>query len=167
MSFCLKCGKEIEDGNVVCFDCAASEVAQPAAAPAENQAPVQQPQYGQQPYGQAPYGQQPQYGQQPYGQAPYGQQPYGQAPYGQQPYGQAPYGQPYNPYGTPEPGANIGLIILSVLIPIAGVILGIVNWSKSPKAARSYLVAGIVSWVINFIIIFIASFLMSGYGYYY
>ena len=158
MAFCLKCGKEIEEGNVVCFECAAAEVpSQPQAAPANNQ----------QPYGQS-YGQQP-YGQQPYGQQPYGQQPYGQQPYGQQPYGQQPYGQPYNPYGAPMPeaSANVGMIILSVLIPIAGIILAIVNWSKSPKAARTYLVAGIISWFISFIIIFAFSFAMGYGGYYY
>ena len=178
MAFCLKCGKEIEEGNVVCFECAAAEVpSQPQAAPANNQQPYgqsygqqpygQQP-YGQQPYGQQPYGQQP-YGQQPYGQQPYGQQPYGQQPYGQQPYGQQPYGQPYNPYGAPMPeaSANVGMIILSVLIPIAGIILAIVNWSKSPKAARTYLVAGIISWFISFIIIFAFSFAMGYGGYYY
>ena len=34
MAFCVKCGKEIEEGNVVCFECAAAELpAQPEAAP--------------------------------------------------------------------------------------------------------------------------------------
>ncbi len=133
MAFCLKCGKEIEEGNVVCFECAAAELpSQPEAAPVNNQ------------------------------------QPYGQS-YGQQPYGQQPYGQPYNPYGVPMPeaSANVGMIILSVLIPIAGIILAIVNWSKSPKAARTYLVAGIISWFISFIIIFAFSFAMGYGGYYY
>lgn len=52
MAFCVKCGKEIEEGNVVCFECAAAELpAQPEAAPVNNQP------YGQQPYGQQPYGQ--------------------------------------------------------------------------------------------------------------
>lgn len=126
----MKCGKEIEEGNVVCFECAAAELhAQPEAAPVNNQ------------------------------------------PYGQQPYGQQPYGQPYNPYGMPMPEdkANVGMVILSVLFPIAGLILAIVNWSKSPKAARTYLVAGIISWVVSFIIIFVFSFAMGygGYCYYY
>lgn len=128
MAFCVKCGKEIEEGNVVCFECAAAELpAQPEAAPVNNQ------------------------------------------PYGQQPYGQQPYCQPYNPYGMPMPEdkANVGMVILSVLIPIAGLILAIVNWSKSPKAARTYLVAGIISWVVSFIIIFVFSFAMGYGGYYY
>ena len=128
MAFCVKCGKEIEEGNVVCFECAAAELpAQPEAAPVNNQ------------------------------------------PYGQQPYGQQPYGQPYNPYGMPMPEdkANVGMVILSVLIPIAGLILAIVNWSKSPKTARIYLVAGIISWVVSFIIIFVFSFAMGYGGYYY
>lgn len=123
MAFCVKCGKEIEEGNVVCFECAAAELpAQPEAAPVNNQ-----------------------------------------------PYGQQPYGQPYNPYGMPMPEykANVGMVILSVLIPIAGLILAIVNWSKSPKAARTYLVAGIISWVVSFIIIFVFSFAMGYGGYYY
>lgn len=128
MAFCVKCGKEIEEGNVVCFEYAAAELpAQPEAAPVNNQ------------------------------------------PYGQQPYGQQPYGQPYNSYGMPMPEdkANVGMVILSVLIPIAGLILAIVNWSKSPKAARTYLVAGIISWVVSFIIIFVFSFVMGYGGYYY
>ena len=53
MAFCVKCGKEIEEGNVVCFECAAAELpAQPEAAPVNNQP------YGQQPYAQPynPYG---------------------------------------------------------------------------------------------------------------
>lgn len=123
MAFCVKCGKEIEEGNVVCFECAAAELpAQPEAAPVNNQ-----------------------------------------------PYGQQPYGQPYNPYGMPMPEdkANVGMVILSVLIPIAGLILAIVNWSKLPKAARTYLVAGIISWVVSFIIIFVFSFVMGYGGYYY
>ena len=67
----------------------------------------------------------------------------------------------------PEDKANVGMVILSVLIPIAGLILAIVNWSKSPKAARTYLVAGIISWVGRFIIIFVFSFAMGYGGYYY
>lgn len=123
MAFCVKCGKEIEEGNVVCFECAAAELpAQPEAAPVNNQ-----------------------------------------------PYGQQPYGQPYNSYGMPMPEdkANVGMVILSVLIPIAGLILAIVNRSKSPKTARTYLVAGIISWVVSFIIIFVFSFAMGYGGYYY
>lgn len=78
----------------------------------------------------------------------------GYPPYQQAPYQQTPYQDPYQP-GVPAPKdkASIGLIIVSLLIPIVGVILGIVNWKKTPNAAKTYLIVGIVAWVINFIIV--------------
>ncbi len=51
--------------------------------------------------------------------------------------------------------ANIGLIILSVLIPIVGVILWPVMNGKSPKAARVYGLTGIISWVVYFLLMIV------------
>lgn len=60
---------------------------------------------------------------------------------------------------NPDDKANGGLIALSILIPIAGVILWPVKHSKTPKAARTYGLCGIISWVVYFI------FLMMVGGY--
>ncbi len=106
---------------------------------------VQQPngqQYGQQPDGQQygqPYVQQPdgqQYGQ-PYGQQysqPYGQQPYGQQPNGQQ-YGQ-PYGQQPDGQQNDNSSMSIVALILSFIIPIVGLILGIIDVSKHDRTKK-------------------------------
>ncbi len=50
--------------------------------------------------------------------------------------------------------ANGGLIILSILIPIVGIIMGIVNLAKGKtRSGKAYLIAGIVSFVVYLIII--------------
>ncbi|MBQ4111146.1 MAG: zinc ribbon domain-containing protein [Clostridia bacterium] len=47
-----------------------------------------------------------------------------------------------------EDKASGGLIALSILIPIAGIILWPVKHSQTPKAARTYGLCGIISWVV-------------------
>lgn len=54
-----------------------------------------------------------------------------------------------------EDKANIGLIILSVLFPIVGVILWPVMHGKSPKAARTYGITGIVAWAATFLLMLV------------
>lgn len=45
--------------------------------------------------------------------------------------------------------ANTGLVVLSVLIPLAGIILGIINISSGKKhAGKVYLWTGIIVWLV-------------------
>lgn len=44
--------------------------------------------------------------------------------------------------------ANIGLLALSIFLPIAGIILWPVMHRKSPIAARTYGLTGIIAWVV-------------------
>ncbi len=48
-------------------------------------------------------------------------------------------------YSTEE-NVNVGLVILSVIIPLIGLILGIVNLSnKNKRAGKAYLIAALIS----------------------
>ena len=49
---------------------------------------------------------------------------------------------------TGEDKAKAGLIVLSILLPIVGVILWPVKHKETPKAAQTYGIAGIVSWIV-------------------
>ena len=53
---------------------------------------------------------------------------------------------------APEDKANIGLCILSVFIPLVGIILWIAQHKQTPKAARTYGLCGIISWVVSALI---------------
>jgi len=58
--------------------------------------------------------------------------------------------------GNNEDAVNVGLMILSILIPIAGVILGIINLTKGKKkSGTSYLVAGIIAWVVGILLVLV------------
>ena len=57
--------------------------------------------------------------------------------------------------------ANPGLVVLSILIPLAGIIMAIAFWHKTPKAAKVYLkaalitiVVGVILWVLFYVLIF-------------
>lgn len=53
-----------------------------------------------------------------------------------------------------EDKASGGLIAVSILIPIVGVILGIVNLCKSKKkSGTTYLVAGTIAWVVYVVLL--------------
>ncbi len=54
--------------------------------------------------------------------------------------------------GYQEDKANIGLCILSFLIPLVGIILWIVKCKETPKAARTYGIVGIASWVLSIVV---------------
>ena len=65
---------------------------------------------------------------------------------------------------TPAPGniqnnqndkVNVGLVILSALFPIVGVILWPVMHSKVPRAARIYGLTGIIAWAVSFVLLMI------------
>ena len=50
-----------------------------------------------------------------------------------------------------EDKVSVGLVVLSVLIPLAGVIIGIVNMTKGKKkSGQVYLIVAIVVWVLSF-----------------
>ena len=58
--------------------------------------------------------------------------------------------------GNNEDAVNVGLMILSILIPIAVVILGIINLTKGKKkSSTSYLVAGIIAWVVGILLVLV------------
>ena len=52
-----------------------------------------------------------------------------------------------NEFGK-EDKANGGLIVLSILLPIVGVILWPVKHKSTPKAAMTYGLCGIISWIV-------------------
>ena len=56
-----------------------------------------------------------------------------------------------------EDKINGGFMALSVLIPLAGVILWPVKHRKSPKSAMIYGVTGIVSWILWYILLILIS----------
>lgn len=49
---------------------------------------------------------------------------------------------------------NIGLAILSVLIPLFGVIYGAVKYKELPNSAPKYIACGIGGFVLNLLILF-------------
>lgn len=66
-----------------------------------------------------------------------------------------------NPGVVEEDKANVGLVILSVFIPIVGIILWAVKKKETPKAAKSYGLAGLIMILVNLvlsIIIFVGTF---------
>ena len=59
-----------------------------------------------------------------------------------------------------EDTVNGGLMLLSILIPLAGVILWPVKHKETPKAAMCYGIAGIFSWILWYIVIILVSTMM-------
>ena len=54
----------------------------------------------------------------------------------------------------PEDKVNAGIIVGTVLLPLIGIILGIVNLcKKKTKSGGIYLGVGIVCWILNMIIL--------------
>ena len=49
---------------------------------------------------------------------------------------------------TGDDKVNAGLVVASVLLPIIGVILWPVKHKETPKAAMTYGLTGIISWVV-------------------
>ncbi len=69
--------------------------------------------------------------------------------------------QPYNQFNGAMPPkeekANIGLAILSYLIPIVGLILFLVKKNSKPKTAKACGICALVSFIINMIIVIVVS----------
>ncbi len=57
-----------------------------------------------------------------------------------------------NPDYDPYSGADFVEVLLSLLIPIAGIILYVVKKDTRPKAAKTCLITGVVTWAICFIL---------------
>ena len=148
MSFCPNCGKELEGNPLFCPECGAYLMNAAQGAAAQQSAPEPQPQPKQNETYYQPQ-QQQQGGQ--YYQPPVDQQ--------QQQYQQTPnYNTlPQQPYGAPvytpqvEDKAKVGLVIISFLIPLVGLILFLTKRKKTPKAARAYGIAAAVSVVLSVI----------------
>ena len=52
-----------------------------------------------------------------------------------------------------EDTVSIGLLILSIVIPIVGVLLWPIKHKSTPKAAKVYGLAGIAAWICYFLFI--------------
>lgn len=64
-----------------------------------------------------------------------------------------------------EDHSNGGLVFLSILFPLLGIILAIVFWSKSKKAAKTYLKAALITIAVEiFFIIVIPLILVATVG---
>ena len=188
--YCSKCQAQNADSAAFCTNCGASMKQQPY-----QQEPAQQEAYRQppaQPYAQQqeayqqppaqPYAQQEAYQQppaQPYAQQEAYQQLSAQ-PYAQQEaYQQPPVPPGYQPYvgpivhsGSAAAGAALTFGILSLVLPIIGIIFGIVSivqcgsairqgyTSAKPKVGRGLAIGGIVLWSVYtlFIVIMVRVF---------
>ena len=54
-----------------------------------------------------------------------------------------------------EDRVSLGKLIISILVPVAGVILWPVKHKTTPKAARCYGLVGIIAWVLDICLFFI------------
>lgn len=152
MNFCPYCGTALEGNPLFCPECgayllnadekiAAQNAASQPAAPPQQQ--YQQPQPQQQYYQPPVQQEQPQYYQPPGGEGqPFNSGSYQQQQQTYQGYAQVPYSQPDK--------TKVGLVIVSFLFPLVGIILFFSKRKKTPKAARSYLIASLISFAIQF-----------------
>lgn len=67
---------------------------------------------------------------------------------------QSPQQDYYPPQSTPpaEEKASVGLAILSYIIPLAGLIIFLVNKDKRPKTAKVSGICALVSFIINIVL---------------
>ena len=56
------------------------------------------------------------------------------------------------PVNTTEDTVSVGLVILSVLIPLFGIIYWPVKAKECPKRAKACGIAAIISWVVFFLL---------------
>lgn len=78
--------------------------------------------------------------------------------------------QPRQPlYAYTDDSVSVGLVILSVLIPLFGIIYWAVKSKECPKRSRACGIAGIISWVASIVIavIIYVSVFSSVYSYMY
>lgn len=87
-----------------------------------------------------------------------------QPTYGAQQNYAAPQQNPYvNQYPQTEPDeTNVGIVVLSVLFPIVGIILGAVNIGNGKKkSGKAYLTAGIIAIAVEVVIGIIAGIVIA------
>ena len=60
-----------------------------------------------------------------------------------------------------DESVSTGLVVLSVLIPLFGVIYWPVMAKTRPKCAQACGIAAIISWVVGFVIIMASGFIMA------
>jgi len=128
MKYCQKCGKELFDEAVICVGCGCPVQPIPPQSGNAQQQSYQQPYQG--------YQQPPQISYHP--------------PY----QNQNPYQQTYPPYQQKESnGMIVGGIICGILLPLVGVIMGIVgmNQYKTPEMknkAKGVIMISAGAWII-------------------
>lgn len=155
MNYCPNCGTALEGNPLFCPECGAyllnaqektavqgAAVSQEAYSQPAAQQQYQQPQPQQQQYYQPPVQQeQPQYYQPPTQQ--------------NQAYNTLPTQQPniYQGYASAAPvetpdKTRVGLVIVSFMFPIVGLILFFTKRKKQPKAAKSYIISAAISMAL-------------------
>lgn len=164
--FCKFCGAELPTGATVCPSCQRPVENQNKYTSADNSSYDTNYAHGQnnQNYGQQPYNP---YNNQGYNGNFNGQQPYNN-PYNPQQYGYNPSGyQQYPPNNNYYAKANVGLCILSLLFPIAGIILFAIYKNERPHAAKVYLGWGVGSFAVQIVLGFISAMVQSSNPYYF
>lgn len=172
--FCTNCGAALPNGAEICPNCnrpvSRSSFAQEEASASNvnyngQNAPYRPescnetfpPQHGADGY----------YGSQPYNpinnqyNAPVVNEPYRQNGQGQyNSYNQN--GGAFNPqaYRNPDEKANVGLCVVSVLFPIVGLILFLVQKNDTPRAAKSYLLCAAISFGVQVLLSIIVMVIM-------
>ena len=61
--------------------------------------------------------------------------------------------QPINAEPEPDQSVSAGLVVLSVFIPLFGIIYWPVKAKERPKCAKTCGIAAIISWVVNMVLI--------------
>ena len=139
---CNKCGAEVPDGTKYCMNCGAELEAQPQPEQTYTNTSDSGAVSPQQNTNQVPP-----------------QTNGGAIPPQQSGSYRMPYGAPYAPAPQPpkEEKANVWLVILSVLFPIAGLIIFFVDKDAKPKNAKACGLGALISFIIR-IIMCIAGF---------
>ena len=81
-------------------------------------------------------------------------------------------GASQNTYNAPAQtdSVSVGLVILSILIPLFGIIYWPVKAKETPKRAKACGIAAIISWVVNIllvIIFYVVIYVIAMSSYYY
>ena len=160
MKYCSKCGKELMDEATICNGCGCPVAGAPAQNYQNNQPYQAYPNYqNNQPY-QNPQGYQGYQNNQAYPNYQ-NNQPY-------QAYPNYQNNQPYQGYPNYQnkpaetSGLATGAVVCAILLPIVGLILGIIGTAKytDPKLKQRFTAAIFISigvWILNFLILMVLS----------
>ena len=64
-------------------------------------------------------------------------------------------GAELNAANAKEDKANTGIVVLSVIFPLVGLIIAAIKRKETPNASKTYATAAIIAWVVSFAIGFI------------